>query len=58
VSTTVQTVEGLRHVQSKDIEFEHGIRNDKEEDMDILSSRHDTPGVECYLVSTDLYKEG
>jgi hypothetical protein len=58
VSTPVQAVEGLRHVQSQDIEFEHGIRNDKEKDMDILSSRHDTSSVECYLVSTFQNKEG
>jgi hypothetical protein len=58
VSTAIQAVEGLRHVQSQDIEFEHSIRNDKEKDMDILSSRHDTSSVECCFVSTDLYKKG
>jgi hypothetical protein len=58
VRTPVQAVAGLRHVQSQDIEFEHSIRNDKEEDMDILSSRHDTSCVECYFVRTGLNTEG
>ena len=58
MGTTVQAIEGLRHVYSQDIDFEHGIRNDKEEDMDILSSRHDPPCVECYLVRIGLKEEG
>jgi hypothetical protein len=45
---TVQTVERLRHVQDQDVQLEHGIRNHKEVDMDILRSGHDTPCVEGY----------
>ena len=52
MSTPVQTVEGLRHVQDQDVELEHGIRNDKVENVDILTSRHETSSVECCLVST------
>jgi len=51
VSAPVQTVEGLRHVQDQDVELEHGIRNDKVKNVDILTSGHKTPSVECCLVN-------
>ena len=50
MSTPIQTVEGLRHVQDQNVELEHGIRNDKVENVDILTSRHKTSSVECYFV--------